>query len=245
MNSRRSLALGAVALVVAVGTAVSLSHSGAARAAAAEATSLRVQAGAEDGWASRTVWACDRRKAVVVEGVAPDQKLPPNKAQQVADILTDLMHYCNAEAVARIAVDERVTLSVNGLPFVEWVPGSASPVQLAHGKVEHDARERAIWQAELDRTLKEGDRLFHSDELGSNGLACAMCHPDASNTHPETYPKFQTQLKKVALLRDMVNWCIMNPLEGKELPDGDPRLKALEAYILVKRTGVALDPGKH
>jgi hypothetical protein len=23
-----------------------------------------------------------------------------------------------------------------------------------------------------------------------------MCHPNASNTHPETDPKFQTQLKK-------------------------------------------------
>jgi thiosulfate dehydrogenase len=110
---------------------------------------------------------------------------------------------------------------------------------------EPTLRERQIWKAELDRLVAEGDRLFHSDEIGTNGLACAMCHPDASNTHPETYPKFQTQLKKVALLRDMVNWCILNPLEGKELPDNDPRLKALEAYILAKRSGVALEAGKH
>ena len=47
--------------------------------------------------------------------------------------------------------------------------------------------------------MNERDRLFHSDEIGSNGLACAMCHPNASNTHPETYPKFQTQLKEVLL----------------------------------------------
>jgi thiosulfate dehydrogenase len=72
-----------------------------------------------------------------------------------------------------------------------------------------------------------------------------MCHPDASNTHPETYPKFQTQLKKVALLRDMINWCIENPLEGPKLADDDPKMKALEAYILSARKGVAVDPGKH
>jgi len=30
-----------------------------------------------------------------------------------------------------------------------------------------------------------------------------MCHPDAANTHPETYPKYQVQLQRVALLRDM------------------------------------------
>ncbi|HBZ69902.1 MAG TPA: hypothetical protein DEP35_09270 [Deltaproteobacteria bacterium] len=201
--------------------------------------------GETDGWASRTVSACDHRKAVVVEGVRSNEKLPPQKAQEVADLLSDLMRFCNEEVVARISIREKITLSVNGLPFVDYVQGGELPVELVHGKVQHTDRDRAIWKAELDREVAEGDRLFHSDELGTNGLACAMCHPDASNTHPETYPKFQTQLKKVALLRDMVNWCIQNPLEGKVLPDDDPRMKALEAYILVKRTGATLDPGKH
>ena len=106
-------------------------------------------------------------------------------------------------------------------------------------------REQMIWKAELDKRVAEGDRLFHSDEIGTNGLACAMCHPDAANTHPETYPKFQEQLKEVALLRDMVNWCIINPLEGNELDEDDPRMKALEAYILSERAGVQLESGKH
>ena len=72
-----------------------------------------------------------------------------------------------------------------------------------------------------------------------------MCHPNASNTHPETYPKFQTQLKEVALLRHMVNWCIINPLEGDELDHDDPRMIALEAYILVERAGTQLEESKH
>lgn len=62
---------------------------------------------------------------------------------------------------------------------------------------------------------------------------------------PETYPKFQTQFKKVALLRDMINWCIENPLEGKKLADDDPQMKALEAYILSQRAGKTVEPGKH
>jgi thiosulfate dehydrogenase len=204
-----------------------------------------VRAGVEDGLASRTVWACDQRKAVVVEGVRPDQKLSPAKAQQVADLLMDLMRYCNAEVVARISREEVITLSVDGLPFEHYVPGGPVPIQLVHGKAVHTEREKAIWKAELDKLVKEGDRLFHSDEIGTNGVACAMCHPNASNTHPETYPKFQTQLKKVALLRDMVNWCIINPLEGKELADNDPKMRALEAYILNSRTGTAIAVGKH
>jgi thiosulfate dehydrogenase len=72
-----------------------------------------------------------------------------------------------------------------------------------------------------------------------------MCHPDGSNTHPETYPKFQSQTKKVALLRDMINWCIENPLKGKPLAENDPVLRSVEAYILSTRKGTALEPGKH
>jgi thiosulfate dehydrogenase len=206
---------------------------------------LAVSAGSEDGFASRTVWACDQRKAVVVEGVRPDQKLPPAKAQQVADLLMDLMRYCDAEVVARISRDELITLSVDGTPFEHYVPGGPVPIQLAHGKAVHTPREQAIWKAELDKLVAEGNRLFHSDEIGTNGVACAMCHPNASNTHPETYPKFQTQLKKVALLRDMVNWCIINPLEGPELAENDPKMKALEAYILSERNGKTIEVGKH
>jgi thiosulfate dehydrogenase len=205
---------------------------------------LRAQEGQAGGWASRTVYACDRRKAVIVEGVRPDQKLPPEKARQVAELLTDLMRYCSEEITARIAIDETISIEANGRVYHDYVLGGPLPIVPASFG-DPTPREKQIWKAELDRMVAEGDRLFHSDELGTNGIACAMCHPNASNTHPETYPKFQTQLKKVALLRDMVNWCVINPLEGKELPENDPRLKAVEAYILAQRAGVALEAGKH
>jgi thiosulfate dehydrogenase len=199
----------------------------------------------KSGWAQRTVWACDHRKAVIVEGVRPNEKMSPHKAQQVADLLTDLMRFCDQEVTARISAREVITLSVNGLPYQKYVPGGELPVQLVHGGGQHGRREQMIWQLELDKLVKEGDRLFHSDEIGGNGLACAMCHPNASNTHPETYPKFQTQLKEVALLRHMVNWCIINPLEGDELDHDDPRMIALEAYMLSERAGTNLEGGKH
>jgi thiosulfate dehydrogenase len=199
---------------------------------------------ADDRWASRTVWACDRRKAVIVEGVRADQKLPPAKAQQVADLLSDLMRFCSEEITARIAMDETLTVEANGRVHRDYVPGGPLPIVRASFG-EPTPREIQIWKLELDKLVAEGDRLFHSDEIGSNGVACAMCHPHASNTHPETYPKFQHQLKKVALLRDMVNWCIENPLEGKPLPADDPRMSALEAYILASRAGVPLAAGKH
>ena len=72
-----------------------------------------------------------------------------------------------------------------------------------------------------------------------------MRHPNASNTHPETYPKYHVRLQRMALLRDMIDWCIENPAKGRTLSADDPRLRALEAYILAQRNGIALVYGKH
>jgi cytochrome c553 len=233
--------LGLLALVACAGAAALFAASGRFGGGAGAPT---IEEGVRDGWASRTVWACDRRKAVVVEGVRPDQKMPPEKAQQVADLLMDLMRYCQEEITAHIGVDEVITVRTNGRVVENYVPGQSLPIAKASFG-QPTAREQRIWEAELSRVVAEGDRLFHSDEIGTNGLACAMCHPHAANTHPETYPKFQTQLKQVALLRDMVNWCIINPLEGTELNYEDPRMIALEAYILSQREGKGLAAGKH
>ncbi|WP_216611688.1 hypothetical protein [Myxococcus xanthus] len=44
--------------------------------------------------------------------------------------------------------------------------------------------------------VDEGHRVFHAAQAigGTVGISCDMSHPDASNTHPETYPKYQVQL---------------------------------------------------
>jgi thiosulfate dehydrogenase len=82
-------------------------------------------------------------------------------------------------------------------------------------------------------------------ELGSSiAVSCDMCHPDASNTHPETYPKFQVQLGRTVLLRDMINWCIEHPVRGQPLAPDDPKMRALEGYILAQRKGTPLNYGK-
>ena len=117
-----------------------------------------------------------------------------------------------------------------------------SLVALADQFTEED-QER--WQAEFMSVVKTGRELWTSPDLGTNGVACAQCHPNAANTHPETYPKFQQQLGRVIPLREMINWCLQHPVEGKPIPLDDPRMVALEAYVTYERRGVALAPGKH
>ena len=101
------------------------------------------------------------------------------------------------------------------------------------------------WQQEYMSVVEKGRALWGSPDLSTNGVACGQCHPNAANTHPETYPKFQQQIGKVVELRDMINWCIQNPLEGETLALDSADMIALEAYIAWERRGVALAPGKH
>jgi thiosulfate dehydrogenase len=130
-------------------------------------------------------------------------------------------------------------------------PGAAGAAKLKSQQGDTYAsfheRDYKIWKADTDAFVDYGNKVFHSTKLlGSTiGVSCDMCHPNAANTHPETYPKYQVQLQRVALLRDMIDWCIENPVKGKTLAPNDPKLRALEAYILAQRKGVPLDYGKH
>jgi cytochrome c len=101
------------------------------------------------------------------------------------------------------------------------------------------------WDKEYMSVVAKGRQLWTSPELSTNGVACAQCHPNAANTHPETYPKFQQQLGRVIALREMINWCLQQPLEGTPLALDDPRMIAMEAYIAYERRGIPLAPGKH
>ncbi len=104
------------------------------------------------------------------------------------------------------------------------------------------------WQGEFESSAKYGRELWVNSakiKIGSNGVACAQCHPNGANTHPETYPKFQKQLGKVAAFWEMINWCIRNPLQGKDLKPDSREMIALQAYAAKERRGKALEPGKH
>jgi len=110
---------------------------------------------------------------------------------------------------------------------------------------EFTKEDQDRWEKEYMTVVQKGRDLWVSPKLGTNGVACAQCHPNAANTHPETYPKFQKQLGRVATLREMINWCIQQPLEGKPLALDSADMVAMEAYATYERRGVPLAPGKH
>jgi hypothetical protein len=179
------------------------------------------------------VTLCDGKTKTVVEDGTPGTKI-------AGALMTEWLRKnpnANWEAEER----ERHTLepAADNKALIGMVQGHT------YGRVTE--QDVALWKAETERVAAAGSIVFHSaDELGSTiAVSCDMCHPHAANTHPETYPKYQVQLGRVALLRDMINWCIEHPVRGKPLSGDDPKMRGLEAYILAQRTGTALEYGKH
>jgi cytochrome c553 len=222
----------ALAGVVATGNSILAQQNPTHKAAKSDGKTLVVQ-------------LCDGVTTKEVAGVRPDERLTPEQARTVSNELMAMWlakqsPETRATWLKEISEAERRTKDA---PESRTVGSGQAPQQ----SDDFSNRDRRLWKEEVDREIAYGDKLFHDDKLigSSIGVACAMCHPNGSNTHPETYPKYQVQLQRVALLRDMINWCIENPAQGKQLAPDDPKMRALEAYILAQRKGVPMEYGKH
>jgi thiosulfate dehydrogenase len=190
------------------------------------------------------VGLCDGETSIEVPWLKPEQRMNEEQARAVSNALMVKWRERHPDAEWQMAqAQPNQPAAQQGQA---GAPAQAGPVQ--GGVYERlTPREQKIADIETAKFVEEGKEIFHNpDKLGGTiGVSCDMCHPDAANTHPETYPKYQTQLQRVALLRDMINWCIENPVKGKPLSPDDPRLRALEAYIISQRNGTALAYGKH
>jgi thiosulfate dehydrogenase len=134
-----------------------------------------------------------------------------------------------------------------------YVIGMNTEEAWAH-KEKHTPEQMKAFEDVFMEKVRIGDLLFHGDaatekslgvKLSKTGMACAMCHPYTSDTHPQEFPKFQEQMNEFATLRDMINWCIEKPNEGEKIDANGEAMKALEAYITWSNRNSKLDPGRH
>ncbi len=84
----------------------------------------------------------------------------------------------------------------------------------------------------------DGEKLWNSTKLSTNGLSCATCHDGGkqfSATFAKPYPHYvamadaQSGLKKVDL-DEMVQFCMVVPMAADPLPWGSEALADLTAY---------------
>jgi hypothetical protein len=239
---------------------VTLALGAAAAAAAAGASEKRrhVLPAAKAG--GTVVGLCDGETSLEVRALRPGETMPRAEAQRVSDQLMAEWRKKHPEAswdgagwdktlaqnapAAKAARDAKSTGPTGGPPQTALnAPATAQTGIYSN----YTGRDEQVWKIEIDKFVEQGHDVFHDPKRlgGTIGVSCDMCHPNAANTHPETYPKFQVQLGRVALLRDMINWCLENPVKARPMTDDDDRLRAMEAYIYAQRKGVKLDIGKH
>lgn len=188
------------------------------------------------------LWACGHQEAERKTAVENKTAAPAPQKTGIA-VARDIMAQWKEKNPGREWIEkERETHVI--VPPVDNKDLVGDPQGHTYGRVtDMDVR---TWQRETLRLVADGSRVFHSaDELSSTiAVSCDMCHPDAANTHPETYPKFQVQMGRVALLRDMINWCIEQAVRGQRLAPDSTKMRALEAYIYAQRKGTPLQYGK-
>jgi thiosulfate dehydrogenase len=212
---------------------------------------------------------CDGETTLEVEGVKDGQALERPKAQAVSDALMAQWRKKNPDKVWVAAgpggepPKSASPPKTSPAPSPETDKGQSASTAAPQVKVEGTGpqqrfqsghtygnfsdRDEEIWRESTQDVVTFGHKVFHdAKELGGTiGVSCDMCHPDAANTHPETYPKYQVQLGRVAMLRDMINWCLENPVRAKPISDEDPKMRAMEAYIYAQRRGTPLEYGRH
>ena len=96
-----------------------------------------------------------------------------------------------------------------------------------------------LHQAPQSELVAEGEALFNDPSIGESGLSCANCHADFGQykqTFSEPYPHFVNMAKAKAGLEqvnaaEMVQLCMVVPMQANPLPWESESLAALAAYV--------------
>ena len=124
-----------------------------------------------------TAWAA--------EGILPKHKLPPSTEKNL------VVGLCDGET----SLEVKGKKPGDGLNPVE--ARQVSNQLMAAWQKKHPgsdwSKEEAVWRASTQAAIDRGNKVFHDAKLlgGTIAVSCDMCHPNAANTHPETYPKYQ------------------------------------------------------
>ncbi|MFQ5519489.1 MAG: hypothetical protein ACE5E3_05770, partial [Mariprofundus sp.] len=73
---------------------------------------------------------------------------------------------------------------------------------------------------------------------GTAGVACLSCHSDYEMLNlgdNQNYPHFVKMVGDVVTLDQMINYCMINPMKGKQFDKNSKELTAMAAYFRAYR----------
>lgn len=84
-----------------------------------------------------------------------------------------------------------------------------------------------------------GEKMWNDDKgMGTAGVACLSCHADFDLLNLEkrqNFPHYVKMVGDVVTLDQMINYCLLNPMKGKQLEKNSKELTAMAAYYRAYR----------
>ncbi|MDQ6983765.1 MAG: hypothetical protein Q9M44_03525 [Ghiorsea sp.] len=83
-----------------------------------------------------------------------------------------------------------------------------------------------------------GKKMWADEALGKSGLACLSCHADYELLNlgkRQNYPHYVKMVGDVVTLDQMINYCMLNPMQGEQLEPNSKEMTAMAAYFRAYR----------
>ena len=83
-----------------------------------------------------------------------------------------------------------------------------------------------------------GKKMWSNESLGTSGMACLSCHADHELLNlgrNQNFPHFVKMVGDVVTLDQMINYCMVNPMKGKQFEKNSKELTAMAAYYRAYR----------
>jgi len=83
-----------------------------------------------------------------------------------------------------------------------------------------------------------GEKLWNDESLGRSGMSCASCHSDYELLNlgkNQNFPHYVSMVDDVVSLDQMINYCMLNPMKGKQFEKNSKELTAMGAYYRAYR----------
>ncbi len=79
-----------------------------------------------------------------------------------------------------------------------------------------------------------GKKLWNDEKLGNSGFSCMTCHEDHEKLnigkHRGVWPHYVDMPKDIVTFTQMINFCMINPMEGKQIEPNSITMTAFQAY---------------
>jgi cytochrome c len=92
---------------------------------------------------------------------------------------------------------------------------------------------RATHITDYKKLVTAGERLWNDEKLGASGFSCMTCHADYENLKfgkVKGWPRFVKMTGDIVTLDQMINYCMMNPMEANPLDPNSIEMTAMAAY---------------